>query len=133
MENASKALLMSGAVLIALAVISLALYAYTSYRDYATISEQMLSISQIESFNRFYQSYETREGKIRGIDVINIYNRAIDDEIGTENLVGFDSKITLNSAGYASIRNEQDYLKECSYSIDYDTNGKVYKISVGTY
>ena len=54
MENASKAIIMAGGVLIAVAIISLALYAYATYRDYANSSEQILSTSQITSFNRYY-------------------------------------------------------------------------------
>ena len=65
MENASKAVIMAGGVLIAIAVISLGLYVYRNYQDYAAANEQLLSISNITSFNRFYESYINSDGRIR--------------------------------------------------------------------
>ena len=53
MENASKAVIMAGGVLIAVAVISLALYAYGNFKGYVTSTEQTLTAEQIQSFNRF--------------------------------------------------------------------------------
>ena len=38
MENASKAIIMAGGVLIAVAIISLSLYVYAKYRAYANSS-----------------------------------------------------------------------------------------------
>lgn len=61
MENVSKALIMAGGVLIALAVIGVALYFYTSARGFAEQSESMLSASQVQSFNRFYTAFNSRK------------------------------------------------------------------------
>lgn len=119
MENASKAVIMAGGVLIAVAVISIALYAYANFRGFAESSEQMLTANQITSFNRYYESYRDSTGKIRGVDAINIYNKAIDD--GIENisipneLLGSDATLFLNPY---------------NYSISYDFQGKVSTITI---
>lgn len=65
MENASKALIMAGGVMIAIAVISMAVYMFMNYKGYVESSEQMLTANQIENFNRFYESFLDGTGKIR--------------------------------------------------------------------
>lgn len=61
MENASKAVVMAGGVLIAIAVISIAIYMYTTARGVASSSEESLSVAQIQSFNKFYTAFENRK------------------------------------------------------------------------
>ena len=121
MENASKAVIMAGSVLIAVAVISIALYVYSVFSGYAESSEQVLTANQIQSFNRFYESYTQGTGTIRGVDVINIINKAKDDEI--ENVSGIPSALTGNEQSKA-------YLNSYSYSIGYDRQGKVNEITI---
>ena len=65
MENASKAVIMAGGVLIAVAVISAALYAYMSFKGYTESNEQILTANQIQQFNRFYQSFPEGTDTIR--------------------------------------------------------------------
>ena len=130
MENASKAIIMAGGVLIAVSLISLAIYAYSYFKDYANVSEQMLSISQIESFNRYYDSFEST---IRGIDALNIYNKALEDIND-----GYQIDIVLQGTVASEIINQTDeellsqkFLKEYNYSVDYDSSGRVNKITLG--
>jgi hypothetical protein len=87
-SNASKALLMAGGVLLSMMVIGLAVATYSHAQDLARSSEESLSASQIESFNRFYTAYVTTyagPSEIRCIDAINILNRAIEDELQVQN------------------------------------------------
>lgn len=121
MENASKAVIMAGGVLIAVAVISLALYAYSSFRSYAESSEQLFTATQIQNFNRFYQAYPEGNNTIRVIDAINIYNRALDD--GLEN-------INSNFNILAIADDSTTFLGSCSYFLGYDTQGKVSRITL---
>ena len=121
MENASKAVIMAGSVLIAIAVISIALYAYGIFSGYAESSEETLTATQIASFNRFYQSYEEGTDTIRGVDVINIINRAEDDEI--ESVPSIPSELTGDDQA-------EHYLDKYNYSLDYDVQGRVSKISI---
>lgn len=126
MENASKAIILAGSVMIAVAVISLALYTYSYFKNYAEVSEEKFSLSQIESFNKFYQAYEDETGKVRGIDVVNIYNRAIDDEIEYTDAYSLLRQEGAN--GYYVIKDERNYLNMYNYEIEYDSFGKVRKV-----
>lgn len=122
MENASKAVIMAGGVLIAVSLISLALYAYSFFRDYANSSEQLLTLSQVESFNRFYESFNEGTDTIRGIDALNIYKKAQEDGINCNSLSWFSSTDleTLST----------NFLHSYSYDIDYASNGQVYIITI---
>lgn len=134
MENASKAIIMAGGVLIAVAVITLALYGFSKYKDYARTSEQILTVSQIESFNRFYESYQEGTGKngtisgiplyeIRGIDYLNIYKKAIEDNAVDESFIINEQNSSLHSAiaGDSSKFIASPYY----YGIEYGSNGKI--------
>ncbi len=76
MENASKALIIAGGVLIAIMVVSIALFLLASARGFADTQNEKAEASAIESFNRYYQSFDS---SILGIDALNIYNKAIND------------------------------------------------------
>lgn len=126
MENASKAVIMAGGVLIAIAVISISLYAFAKFRGYTESSEQMLTLNQITSFNRYYESYPTGTNAIRGVDAINIYNKALDDGIEDSNI-----SIPPVLKNYSSQSNPtQNFLNKYHYSYVYDSTGKIYKISI---
>ncbi len=127
MENSSKAIIMAGGVLIAVAIISLALYAYATYRDYANSSEQILSTSQITSFNRYYESFDTTN-KVRGIDALNIYKKAMDDHEKDESLqVEYSpSDLISNLEGDSSKFLDEDYV----ISYNYDSRGKICKVKI---
>ena len=117
MDNASKAILMAGGVLIAIALISVAVYAFNS--------------SQIQSFNRFYQEYRTSSGTsvsiIKCIDAVNILNRAVDDGIERE----LSSDIISVSSGNVYSADPKNYTtKQVSYSLSYDPVGRVSKVTI---
>ena len=87
MDNASKAIIMAGGILIAVAVIGVALYMFSNARELANASDEILEQSQIESFNRFYYAYAPLMGTtytITGLDACNIYNRALNNNVGKE-------------------------------------------------
>ncbi len=137
MENASKALIMAGSVLIAVAIISLALYAYSNYREYARSSEQKLTLAQIENFNRFYESYEisgnanrisANQYRIRGVDVLNIYNKAVGDKKSDDSFTikVFDGVVNSISGDSDTFIKNNYYVK---YS--YDIYGKISEVELG--
>lgn len=119
MDNASKALLMAGGVMIAMAIIGIAVAAYSHATDFARENENAMSTSQIESFNRFYTAYLTSysgTNEIRCIDAINILNRAVEDEL----------KISENSAfissgdGFYSGDPVNYVAKKVKYNLEYN-------------
>ena len=115
MENISKAVIKAGGVLIAVGVISLALYVYNNLRDYAASSSESLTISQIQSFNNFYESYP---GEITGADYQNIYNKAVEDEVMINGSF-VPTRIALDPS---------QYLTSYNYRPEYDFQGKVFNV-----
>ena len=58
MENASKALLIAGAILLCILIIAIGMFIYNSAQSTVTSSMTSLSTQQIESFNNQFTIYE---------------------------------------------------------------------------
>ena len=76
MENASKALLMAGGVLIALLVVSLLVYFYSDIKDLMGINDKVEITQQIEEFNKQYDAYY--RNNLYGSDILSIVNKVYD-------------------------------------------------------
>lgn len=129
MDNAAKALIMAGGVLIAIGIISVAIYFYSTASDYARASDEVLSVTQIQSFNRFYTAYSTIDG-VRVIDAVNILNRALEDNLDDVNVVNNCSSITKEGDFY-KVSDSTHFLDKVTYSIGYDAEGKVNRVVLG--
>ncbi len=80
MDNASKALILAGGILIGMLIIALSMYMYRSFQDAYEASMKVHSSYEINAFNTYF----TRYGKqIKGSDVHNIVSRAY--EINKDN------------------------------------------------
>lgn len=77
MENASKALLMAGGVLIAVLVIGLFVYMFTSMSGVFQSQEDIEYAKEIEEYNKEYLSYNRK--LLRGADIISLMNKANDN------------------------------------------------------
>ena len=75
MENASKALLIAGGILLAILTLSLVIYMTTVTSSMADAQDAKTKSEQIAAFNREYDSYNKR--KMYGTDVITVVNKAI--------------------------------------------------------
>ena len=76
MENASKALLIAGGVLIALIIMSLLVVAFTKIGDYQKAQSEGSRDSQLAEFNRDFERYT--EDDIRGVDIVSLINKIHD-------------------------------------------------------
>lgn len=76
MENASKALIMAGSVLIALLIIGALLLMFNNLTSYQKAGEQETREQQVIEFNNQFETYLRSD--IRGSDMISLMNR-IDD------------------------------------------------------
>ena len=92
MENASKALLIAGSMLMALLVISLVVLAYNGIRSSYKSQDEALSASQLAEFNSQFEAYN-REN-IMGIELASLLNK-INDYNSKYVPEGY-SKITTN-------------------------------------
>ena len=76
MENASKALIMAGSVLIALMIIGALILMFNSLTSYQETNTQNTREAQIVEFNNKYETYNRKD--VRGNDLISLVNRIID-------------------------------------------------------
>lgn len=75
MENASKALMMAGSVLLTILVLGMIMLLFTQIREAPRAQEEALEQAQITKFNREYESYDKQE--MYGVDVVTVFNKAI--------------------------------------------------------
>ena len=153
MENASKALIMAGGILIGLLIISLAVYLFVDFGKTAADINDQNAAQQVTEFNsRFtkYESYKDDEGnwKTTIYDIISLagyakenneyYNESADEQISV-NIVGTPPKSNIQRLDYKSFMSRYMYdgsgttLKKFSCeSISYNTRGKVKSINFKT-
>ena len=95
MENASKALIMAGGVLIGILVLSLGLYLFMTFAQGAAKINDKIAENQMAEFNSNYTSCVGRED-ITIYDIITILSRAkeFNDTLGED----------------SSIRNSEEYI-----------------------
>ncbi len=77
MENASKALIIAGGVLISIIAISLFTYMYGSISTLVSSSETDYQAEEIATFNSGFEAYNKK--LMYGTDVISVMNKAIDN------------------------------------------------------
>lgn len=82
MENASKALLIAGGILIALLTISLVMIMYNNLQSMQNAQEQKLATEQLVAFNKEYEAYN--KSLLYGTDVITVVNKAINNNKNME-------------------------------------------------
>lgn len=76
MENASKALLIAGAIILSVLIISIGMYIVNKTNSITNLGEAELNISKIQAFN---SKYETYEGIQHGKNVKKVLQYAIQD------------------------------------------------------
>lgn len=76
MENASKALIIAGGILLAMMILALMVYVGTSMTDMAESEDRRTLAEQTEEFNKSYLSYN--KSRMYGTDVITVVNKAIE-------------------------------------------------------
>ena len=75
MENASKALLMAGTILISLMVISALVFAY---RDLTSVKRQESENQKVEEIAEFNKSFESYEKDLNGTQMFSLANKIAD-------------------------------------------------------
>ena len=76
MENASKALIIAGSVLIALMIIGALLLMFSNLSNYQGTDTQGTREAQVVEFNNQFETYNRND--IRGSDMISLMNRVVD-------------------------------------------------------
>lgn len=77
MENASKALLITGSILIGVILLSLAVYVYNIMGEAKKMETSTFTEEQLVKYNQEFLSYD--KSRMYGTDVITVLNKAIDN------------------------------------------------------
>ena len=110
MENASKALIMAGSVLIALIIISLLVAFFGQLRNLQNTTDDVEKEEQVYEFNKQYDVYARN---VYGSELLSLANKIIDYNKTESENDGY-TKIEL----YITIKNDIDstYLKKGEYT-----------------
>ena len=116
MDNASKALIMAGAILIAVALVGVGVYLYQSAAGTVGTGVDQLNAASMETKNAMIEQYE---GRIKGSDLkqlirrVNTYN---ENNVFPDGLT-FDG-LTPTSGDYSTsgITNSKEYNISLQYS-----------------
>ena len=107
MENASKALLMAGGILIALLVIGELLLMFNQLSEYQSSSSELVETEQLAKFNEQFTQYERDD--LLGTELISLANKVVDYNKKTGGIgeISYSNKITLtiniNQTAYAKM------------------------------
>ena len=79
MENASKALIIAGGILLAMIILGALVYAWGAASNFQLSQDEQKKLEQITEFNREYESY--KKLILRGSDIISVVNKVRDNNI----------------------------------------------------
>ena len=131
MENASKALIIAGAILISILLISIGIILINSGRDITETGTSGMQSQKIQTFNAQFTSYEgiKKGSEIRGIfSAINASN-ATDDV----HQVKFGANSITSAVSLKATQNYEvklDYYDETTKNVDYSERGYIYQITI---
>lgn len=76
MENASRALIMAGGMLLAILIISLLIYAWSLFSKYQSSQEELSNIEDTAKFNGQFTNYDRKS--VQGYEILSLVNKVID-------------------------------------------------------
>lgn len=122
MENASKALIIAGSVLLALIVIGAFILMFSNLNDYQEKNDTAIEQKQIVEFNNQFSTYD-RTG-LRGTDMLSVMNRIID----------YNSRKTTEDIGFQKMKiTIKGIDRNILQSLRYETSGSNLLIKKNTY
>ena len=141
MENASKALLFAAGVLMAIVILSLAVYLYGSFSSATSEVEKQMEEDQISNFNNQFLAYEEKKE-------ITIYDIYTVSNLAEENNKKYDLTKQEDNNYYVSVnlktktesinnieKNKLDYngfINKYMYVIGQENNKDVYDLEFST-
>ena len=128
MENASKALIMAGGVLLGILLISLLLSVYTQINKTQEESAKIQATKELAEFNAYYESYNKEV--VYGAEILTLINKAYEDNTKYNLNIEIKRVDAANNEYDISIDKTVPDEKETKYrcvGIDYE-QGRVKKI-----
>ena len=148
MENASKALIMAGGVLIGILILSLAAYLFVDFGSTSAEIHRQNEEKQITEFNSKFTAYleykdRNENWQITIYDIITLVGYAkennkyydgvndeqIDVKIGNTSILNMIDTYLINNYGYADADVNGTLKKYSCSSIEYNIRGKVRSIT----
>ena len=108
MDNASKALVMVGAILIAVMLISLGVFLFTYARDNAESTTKMMDATMVSSFNEQFLSFCGTN--IKGSSVVSLISK-----VKASNTQNPDFPVSINKTSAAQIDRSATYVVTETY------------------
>lgn len=108
MDNASKALVMVGAILISVMLISLGVFLFTYARDNAESTTRMMDATMVGSFNEQFLSFCGTN--IKGSSVVSLISK-----VNASNKQNPDFPVSINKASAAAIDRSATYTVTETY------------------
>ena len=135
MENATKALLIAGGVLIAIIMVSIAVHLHSMYSSQAEEYNETITAVELEKFNSKFFVYLGRND-IKVQEIVSVVNLAKEYDYQIKiyvsgTILNFDASYTQEDF----IKDKQDKLFSCTFNASggnsnptYDANGKITKL-----
>lgn len=131
MENATKALLIAGTVLVAIVMISIGVYLYSLYSNQSKEYSEIISTTELQKFNSKFSVYIGRDN-IKAQEIVSIVNLA--KEYNNEVQIYLETtklQFTATSTQEDFIKANQNKLFSClgnNTNPTYDGTGKIIKL-----
>lgn len=106
MDNAAKALMIAGGILLAIIIITTGVYVWRQNANFINRQEYEDEQERITAFNKQYESYQKQA--LRGIDVLTVINKIRDNNIKNED--ADELKITWNVILREDFTNEDSQI-----------------------
>lgn len=134
MENASKALMIAGGVLIALIILSMLLAMFNNISNMQKEQEEQIKTEQIAAFNAEFEAYNKK--LMYGTDVITLINKVAENN--KKYSMSNDYKIAVildgvevSSSSHLIGTDAEKYIYTCKKT-EYNALGRIYKIEIET-
>ena len=129
MENASKALIIAGGILIAILIVTVAVYLFTNYGSIGKSYDQTLQTTEIQKFNENFTRYEGRED-VTIQEIVTLYNfvEEYEKKIGIEDEITINTSLNLSNPAEAIDKNQGQ--KFSVQIVGYDSSGRINNISI---
>lgn len=131
MENASKALLIAGGILIAILIVTVAVYLFANYGSIGKSYDQTLQTTETQKFNENFTRYEGRED-VTIQEIVTLYNFVEE----YEKKIGIEDEITIKTIPYLDLSNPAEAIdknqgqKFSVQIVGYDSSGRINNISI---
>ena len=135
MENASKALLIAGGVLIAIIIITMFIMMFSRLSNIQKDQEEQTKIEQLAAFNAEFEAYNKKV--MYGVDVITLINKVAENNKKYSGNTDYQITVILNGVEVTNssrLLNEENekYLFKCS-KMTYNGLGRVSTIEIVNY